>query len=790
MAKKRNKDSEFRLYGFIIQSLKELQWNTKNPSRYADGEVYTQNESLQNPILKETLGKDRPENIIVVDENIFWVVEAKTSYDDIESAVSEAKEYARKINTHKTAKCKFVTGVAGDIDSTFIVETWFHTNKGWKKVCMNGLEITGFITKEQVRKILFSNDSDLLNEEIADHLFLDKANHINEILQNGAIIKKNRARVIASLLLALVEDPYFRINDDPTTLIEDINSRVRALLRKHKKENFAQEIAIALPTSRDNHKKNKRAITQTIQELRSLNIRSAINSGKDVLGQFYEVFLKYANDAKEIGIVLTPRHITKFAAEVTGVGVQDYIYDPTCGTGGFLVSALDKVKQSLPKGKSFESFKESHIYGIEQEPEVVGLALVNMIFRKDGKSNIHEGNCFDNFFFKQSGQIKRVKREKYLEGIKKGVEYERFITRTLMNPPFALKEEEFQFVNHAMNQMVEGGLLFAVLPTSVMTSGNDGGGELTWRKNLLQNHTLKAVIKLSEDLFQPNAHKGTYAVVIQTWIPHANKKVFWSVMDDGFTMVKAKRLPSKTQPSNMDLIQNQLKGFILADNMPQTIERIMGCAYIDLDNPTLDLSPEHHLPMDSSKQVDFSLPVKSLYSHILNSKKNKIADIQGKVENFKISSIIQTIARGDCAPLNSLSKGSIPIVTTTENNNGICGYLSPIGATIFKDRVTIPANGSKYIAYYHPYKFAANADVLICEFKAEYDTLEMKLYFCSMYNKNSWRFSWFRKCTEDKISDDLLIPFPVKSKGVIDMVKVKKYLTDIPEFTELLDLIK
>ena len=50
-----------------------------------------------------------------------------------------------------------------------------------------------------------------------------------------------------------------------------------------------------------------------------MNIRSAINSGTDALGQFYETFLKYANDAKQMGIVLTPRHITKFAVEVLDI---------------------------------------------------------------------------------------------------------------------------------------------------------------------------------------------------------------------------------------------------------------------------------------------------------------------------------------------------------------------------------------------------------------------------------------------------------------------------------------
>jgi hypothetical protein len=44
------------------------------------------------------------------------------------------------------------------------------------------------------------------------------------------------------------------------------------------------------------------AIVRTVQELHLLNIRSAMNSGTDLLGKFYEVFLKYGNGAKEISI--------------------------------------------------------------------------------------------------------------------------------------------------------------------------------------------------------------------------------------------------------------------------------------------------------------------------------------------------------------------------------------------------------------------------------------------------------------------------------------------------------
>ena len=117
------------------------------------------------------------------------------------------------------------------------------------------------------------------------------------------------------------------------------------LLRKHGKSEFFDTIKLAMPATQKNHKNFRTAIVEVIGQLREMNVRSAINSGDDALGKFYETFLKYANGAKEMGIVLTPRHITKLAVEALDVGHEDIVFDPTCGTGGFLVSAMDHVRK-------------------------------------------------------------------------------------------------------------------------------------------------------------------------------------------------------------------------------------------------------------------------------------------------------------------------------------------------------------------------------------------------------------------------------------------------------------
>ena len=56
-----------------------------------------------------------------------------------------------------------------------------------------------------------------------------------------------------------------------------------------------------------------------------------------------------------------------FPGENTCKGGNDLVFDPTCGTGGFLVAALDEVKRKCKNDKKFELFKKYGIYGIEEQ---------------------------------------------------------------------------------------------------------------------------------------------------------------------------------------------------------------------------------------------------------------------------------------------------------------------------------------------------------------------------------------------------------------------------------------
>ena len=424
--------SEFRLYPIIKERLSDRGWDVASPIN--GGLVYIQGEVASNKKLKQALDKDRPESVVKLGGNRYWAIEAKRDGRDLKNALKEAKQYADKINNTVGITCPIITGIAGN-PNNYYVETECLVGKKWKTLAINNRPATGFLSKEQIETVLKSRSSNLRDYEIDDKLFSNKMENINDILHNGAIEQKSRAQVLACILLALANDSKMKLSDNPTTLIRDINSRAQAELGKHGKENFYKEIRIHTPTSPDNHVKIKNALIESIDILRDLNIASAIGSGRDVLGECFGRFLKYAHDAKEMGIVLTPRIITNFGADIIDIRQTDKVFDPTCGTGGFLVAALDKVRKD---NGNIDKFKKGNLYGVEQSALITTLAIVNMVFRGDGSSNIKEGDCF---------------KQPYTD-----------MNKVLMNPPFAIKEYEWEFVDYALKSMGGGGVIIRHCP--------------------------------------------------------------------------------------------------------------------------------------------------------------------------------------------------------------------------------------------------------------------------------------------------------------------------------------
>lgn len=578
--------SEVHAYLHIVDELKKKDWDRQN--------IYTQQESLTIPEIKKFLVLDKPENIVDVGRNLYYVIEAKNERSKLNKALQEAEEYCEKINHSVMVQSVFLTGIAGNDNEGYISRSKYLKDGKWSVVTENEIEITSLLSKKQIENILVNKSPNIKDVEISEEEFLKTAENINEILHENSINKDYRARFISALLLAMSEGNEIDVSENSDILIESINSRVRHILNKHNKLHFSNFIKIDEPSNSDNHIKVKEAIKRTYQELLNLNIRSAMNSGKDVLGKFYEVFLKYGNGAKDIGIVLTPRHITRFVAEVIDLTDKDLVLDPACGTGGFLVSAYDEVRRKSESKERFELFKENGLYGIEEQDPVISLAIVNMIFRGDGKNNMIEGNCFRKWLNAVSSRDSY--RAEYLTEDAAG----RIppITKVMMNPPFALKkgdEKEYKFIDQALSQMQDGGVLFTVLPMSVLVEL----GTRNWRKDiLLKQNTLLSVVTFPEDLFYP-VGVITVGLFIKKGVPHdysKDKVYFARCTNDGFSKKKGVRKQNNKVRNMLEEIKVELSDFIKGKNVTiQDVPEFKKLCLLDNDDSNCELVPEAYL---------------------------------------------------------------------------------------------------------------------------------------------------------------------------------------------------
>ena len=760
-------ESEFRAYPYITQVLNELGWNTKHPKR--GGDVYTQGEFYRHdPILADSLERHAPENTVLVPWDgvpRYWLIEAKATHNKLRDAISEARFYADEINKSYFDKkdgvglARFVTGIAGTPDESFYVSTEFWNGAEWAQVAINDYDTTGFLSYEQCADILQFNSAEIATFDDRPERFLAKANAINRTLQDNEIPVGERAHIIAALLLALARDGHLRVHLEPRRLIREINGLIADLMEAHGKEQFADVIQLRLPATEKNHRLYRAAILSTLQHLREMNIRSAINADDDALGKFYETFLKYANGAKEMGIVLTPRHITRFAVDVIGVGPSDVVLDPACGTGGFLIAAMESMRKSSSSG--YKKFRLKNLYGIELRDDVYALALVNMIFRGDGKSHVEDGDCFDHQYWKRDNKIWYETNSIKPQGAT------RPFSRVLMNPPFKLARSESDFVDHALRQMKDEGILFAVLPHVVV----GGTTYKEWRERLLKRHSLLACVKFDKNLFYPVA-EATYGIIVRAHVPmKKTKSVFMGIlMDDNHRPRQSKMLSKFETKDNVDRLTNALRRFLLDQHVKPSIDREQRVVKRFLDSD-LEFSPESYIRSGKS-EINAAFRAVETNSARWRVRAVNTGKYSGKGENahFKVSDIIECELNPKLSTLKNLDKGTTPVVSATAKDNGIAAWHEVPKELCHNRCITVSLlhNTKPCQAFWHPYRFGALiGKVMVLRPTRDFLNLPFAImYLCEAITvNNDWRYHYARSV---KLSE-LIVELPVRRDGDLDL---------------------
>lgn len=417
-------------------------------------------------------------------------------------AVNGALFYGKHLIQNTTYNKVIAFGVSGDEKKHKISPIYIDETEYYRELP----EVESFISfsvdnidEYYVREVL-KEDTDK-EKELAE--ILKDAAELHEDLRNyGSLKDTDKPLIVSGILLALRESEFknFSISDLTGDEIKTDGQKIYDAIKDNlkrskvapevKKDKILSQFAIIKDTVRLNEIEQKLGKTplKHYAEFLDKKIYKTIrytNSAEDYLGRFYGEFMSYSGgDGQTLGIVLTPKHITQLFCDILDLQANDIVFDPCCGTAGFLIAAMHNMLQKASDENSKKNIRQKQLHGIELQPYMFTIATTNMILRGDGKSNL-----IDEDFLRQDANKLQLKGS----------------TVGMMNPPYSQGSKqnpdlyEIAFTEHLLDSLSTGARCAVIVPQSSMTGKTKE--EQSIKENILKHHTLEGVISLSKDTF-------------------------------------------------------------------------------------------------------------------------------------------------------------------------------------------------------------------------------------------------------------------------------------------------
>jgi type I restriction enzyme M protein len=282
-------------------------------------------------------------------------------------------------------------------------------------------------------------------------------------------------------------------------------------------------------------------IRALVSRLQDLNLRDIMARGIgekgerfDIFGRAYEYLLQRFGQNKEFAEYFTPRHIVDRMVQILDPEIGETIYDPACGTGGFIVRAFEHVRGKIARKRNaaekerlFRQLKEKHLVGVEHVPLVFKLALMNMILHQDGSSRLENGDSLSN----RAQDLHKNQYEIILANPPFGVTKQ----ERLADFEYHIKLYEALFIQHMMNSLKPGGRAAVVLKEGLLFDSKKMMRRICRR--LVEQFEVLGVLSLPNGVFNPYSGAKTSVVVFRRPLGkddvRTSKVWFYRVESDG-----------------------------------------------------------------------------------------------------------------------------------------------------------------------------------------------------------------------------------------------------------------
>lgn len=536
---------------------------------------------------------------------ILAVVEAKRPGMSLDTAISQAIDF-------------YATPLNIPIIFVFNAGSFFACTKERNPIKIDNIEISDFVNEETLLRLI-ANGYKI--ETVPSGFSMSKSDLLQKFKKANNLLRKAGLRDGYERFSVFADLMFLKLKDDFSDIGEEMNENeqldkvcnwqklMSKMPSKDKKGNYNIEDSEVKTYLEDTIKpklqkaygdvfetslniKDEKILLELVETINSIPFR---NVDSDVKGDAFEFFLRnVTNGNKDLGEYYTPRHIVKMIVRFLNPIYGETIYDPCCGTGGFLLECFrylrentniidcdsDSNEEKEAKKIKRDFIKSKSIYGREIT-STARIAKMNMILFGDGHTNVEQMDCLSDVVKEKYNIV--VSNIPYSQKVENGALYD-----------YPTTKGDSLFMQHIWKAVKKGGRIAVVVPDTFLYNNET----LQIRKKIIQESSKLVIVSLPRGVFNPYTPTKTsvvFATKKRTTAEKMDVISMYVIRNDGFELGARRRPLNGLSDCNRFLMEYNDNRELRFFNPPTSVD----VSYYNVKDSNYNLFPfmyMEHLP--------------------------------------------------------------------------------------------------------------------------------------------------------------------------------------------------
>ena len=580
-------------------------------------------------------------------------------------------------------RAKYAWVVAGNTETAFDVKN-FDSMERSKNVISEIPTSYGKISEYRFKKTKDKEKKNSLKIVSREELISTLEKCHQTVWQGGKLNPSDAFDEVSKILFCKLKDEkttksneFYKFQIGTHEESKEVSNRIHKIYEEGKKADanvFSEDIKL-----------DDEIIYKTVEHLQGINING---TDLDSKGIAFERFMGDFFKGK-MGQYFTPRNIVYFCVQMLDISEYERVLDPACGSGGFLLHAMDTIRKKAEKDfddtveifKHWHDFASQRLFGIEINEQIARVCKMNMIIHDDGHTNVISEDTLDNIdkhhelnekFIKESFDViltnppfgaKVLSNEKKYLG--------NYILGQNGNKVRASQSTEILFIERCYEYLKEKGRMAIVLPDGILTNTT-----LQYVRDFIMEHfRINAIVSIPQTAF---SHYGAGVKCSLLFLTKETVSEDYDIFMASAEDVGYDATGRKTDKNDLEEILKEYRKFSEKKNFKLLSKLCFLIKREKLINKRIDVI------FHKSKQIYNNLSKLSDYCKIIGGKRLPIGHYFVKNSNFRYLKVDNINSDGfiDCNKIPCISHETFIILKNYKLNIG--DIIVSIAGTIGK----------------------------------------------------------------------------------------------------------